>query len=891
MSDFLHEGNVLTKCLINTETVEVPEVIDGVKIEIIGVRCFEDCNKIKRIVLPNTIKAIFSLAFNYATSLVDIVIPESVEYIGKAIFNGCESLKYAIFWGKKPRRMFGEFDYVGSFDGVPYGFSALIFSPYYWDDVSVQETEQESYILFGNRDKKYESKFHEVKKSKEGLYYFINEDNHLVIGYGDEPYDFYMKDIIIPETIDGYPVYAIGNNAFAHTSFLSMILPECIEVIAIHAFACAKFNYLRLPRQLKSIDQIFISTDEGDHLTNFHLEGSFDNYSLIAVMPKHIDDYVFGWDKDEFDFSDEKLVCEKDSDEEFPDRWCKIVPGEVLYDKETYITYAVIENEITVLSSPKIKISELPSHIHDLPVRKIEEIVVYEESYDNLNLNDEIGELIAQAYYSITRHTNIIYTESQKEGLAKKRINYKRQIEDKLFEVMNSLNYEDVYMRIAYNLFEEPGLDYYFCEFIKLFDNSFDISEYNGLYLYHVVRDYPLIMEEFETAMKWMGIYHFIEKELLLHPYDVERVSLDIDSDLLKSCFDSINTISNKSDKYNQKYGYLLKYKINNLVNTKPLKNTMDKPAFIEDYTTYLGKYDFKDIAKYDTSINETYNSNFEEYEKTVSVDNSKNTVSVNGSKDIVSQKYESNNTSRYGHLKFFLVPVQNDVDLNNKVFKKIIEYEFPYVYSSWYSIESKAEEIIMEQKIKYCYTSNDSVGVSISGSHGERYTIVFTLDYKGNLDYCCTCPSYTKKQYSADGKTICKHIYAAILYIKMAYENGFFKGKKTTATNNSSTAETKPANQIKAPKQKINVLAIVSTAIAGYLCAAQFFLFIGWSLGEDPEIIPILWITFLGSFVSLVLSIKAMMNPGKPKISPLGLFLSIINIIAFLVFNSTRGK
>ena len=71
---------------------------------------------IKKIVIPNSVESIGSLAFFYYRSLKNIEIPESVEYIGNLTFYNCTSLKEVIFKGKT-------MDQVKTMNNYPWGIN------------------------------------------------------------------------------------------------------------------------------------------------------------------------------------------------------------------------------------------------------------------------------------------------------------------------------------------------------------------------------------------------------------------------------------------------------------------------------------------------------------------------------------------------------------------------------------------------------------------------------------------------------------------------------------------------------------------------------------------------------------------------------------------------
>lgn len=62
------------------------------KITKIGKKVFKNCENLKQITLPNTIKEIEEKAFFNCKNLEEIIIPESIKIISKAAFCGCKSL-------------------------------------------------------------------------------------------------------------------------------------------------------------------------------------------------------------------------------------------------------------------------------------------------------------------------------------------------------------------------------------------------------------------------------------------------------------------------------------------------------------------------------------------------------------------------------------------------------------------------------------------------------------------------------------------------------------------------------------------------------------------------------------------------------------------------------
>lgn len=70
--------------------------------------------------------------------------------------------------------------------------------------------------------------------------------------------------IIVPDTIDGYPVVAIGEGAFRGNKYLTAILiPDCITSIGDYAFADTNLDSLVLPAELNSLGRCILSGNKG----------------------------------------------------------------------------------------------------------------------------------------------------------------------------------------------------------------------------------------------------------------------------------------------------------------------------------------------------------------------------------------------------------------------------------------------------------------------------------------------------------------------------------------------------------------------------------------------------------------------------------------------------
>ena len=88
----------LVKChYTDIVSYEIPEFIDGKKVTKIKYSAFEDCEKLARITLPNSITHIGDMAFKNCVSLESINIPNKVRNIYRGTFENCTSLAQVTF--------------------------------------------------------------------------------------------------------------------------------------------------------------------------------------------------------------------------------------------------------------------------------------------------------------------------------------------------------------------------------------------------------------------------------------------------------------------------------------------------------------------------------------------------------------------------------------------------------------------------------------------------------------------------------------------------------------------------------------------------------------------------------------------------------------------------
>lgn len=95
-----HNHIAISRCAVNRNEVVVPKKIDGKPVTSIEQDCFKNCNHIKTVVLPDSIRTIGNKAFAECSSLEYVNIPNKLRKIGKNCFVRCENLTNKNEWKK-----------------------------------------------------------------------------------------------------------------------------------------------------------------------------------------------------------------------------------------------------------------------------------------------------------------------------------------------------------------------------------------------------------------------------------------------------------------------------------------------------------------------------------------------------------------------------------------------------------------------------------------------------------------------------------------------------------------------------------------------------------------------------------------------------------------------
>jgi len=211
-----------------SNTVEIPEEINGNVVKVIASGAFHHRNELAHIKLPNSITMIGDYAFTKCTSLKKIDLPENLEYIGENTFLGAKNLKY-ISVGKKLKHI---------------GNSAFYGTKWLQDNL-------DDYITLGNVLYKYQGKESNIIISEKiiSITNWAFSNNHeiecvtikndkCIVAEGTFYQCINLKEI---QGLKG----SIESFVFAYCKSLEHIVLEKVEYIGDYAFfMCEKLEHI-----------------------------------------------------------------------------------------------------------------------------------------------------------------------------------------------------------------------------------------------------------------------------------------------------------------------------------------------------------------------------------------------------------------------------------------------------------------------------------------------------------------------------------------------------------------------------------------------------------------------------------------------------------------------
>ena len=233
----------------NAENLNIPSVIDEYNITCIGQSVFENCDTLKCITIPNSVKTIEEKAFYKCSNLKSLVIPDNVVSIGDYAFSDCTSLSKLTFNNDGSLTTIGK----SAFSGC----SKL-------SDITIPDS---------------------VKNLCDEAFYNCRAVTSLQIGSG---------------------ITIINNSVFANCSSLTNItIPSSVNIIGKASFSgCSKLSNITIPDSVKNIgDEAFyncravtsLQIGNGINIINYSVFANCSSLTSITipVSVNIIGDYAF----------------------------------------------------------------------------------------------------------------------------------------------------------------------------------------------------------------------------------------------------------------------------------------------------------------------------------------------------------------------------------------------------------------------------------------------------------------------------------------------------------------------------------------------------------------------------------------------------------------------
>ncbi len=265
-------------CANINEEFEIPD-----EIETIGKYAFEQCGNLKHIAIPGGVKVIENNAFYGCTGITELILPDDLttvgnnafssctqitsveidcENIGTSLFSGCRQLKSATVKSAEAVKD-GMFAYCDSLTAVYISKSVKsvennafrdcksLTDIYYegtadeWKSVTVSSTNNST---FQSATVHYESTPDDIVVATPEEYFSFSGGT--ITGYQGT-----ATDVVIPATIGGIKVTAIGSYAFARNNNITrVVVPNGVTSIGSYAFRnCSSLKTVKLPETVTTI--------------------------------------------------------------------------------------------------------------------------------------------------------------------------------------------------------------------------------------------------------------------------------------------------------------------------------------------------------------------------------------------------------------------------------------------------------------------------------------------------------------------------------------------------------------------------------------------------------------------------------------------------------------
>ena len=244
--------------------VVVPDEVDGCLVNAIGSGELQNQHDVTSLTFPDTLRALQQGVVSFMDALTDVTLPEGLQVIGASNFNCCRSLE-SVTVPASVRYVSGSFSSCESLREVRFLGECPVFDQPDWlfdwlpDDcvIVVPDDQLDAYAAALADANGAASRLRASGQNAVVVENTIEESDFEIDAETGEITSYIGMDawLVIPESIGGVPVRAIGEEAMRNDySIYGLILPEGLETIGAQAFrqAC-NIEYIVFPSTLRTI--------------------------------------------------------------------------------------------------------------------------------------------------------------------------------------------------------------------------------------------------------------------------------------------------------------------------------------------------------------------------------------------------------------------------------------------------------------------------------------------------------------------------------------------------------------------------------------------------------------------------------------------------------------
>lgn len=220
----------------------------------IGYRAFYGCVSLTDITLPDSLEIIDEMTFYNCTSLANVIMPEGVTSIGYEAFSGCSVLtnviipdsvttinNYAFYGCKKITTVIIPENvtkiYTTSFEKDAFWFV-------YENSYACNYAEENDILHFVTDGDKTPEIY-----TVGGITYYIKSGEAVALSF-----DGSLSEVVIPETIEGYPVTELRSTFKNCTALVDVTLPKSLKKILNYAFyGCSGLTDITIPNGVTNL--------------------------------------------------------------------------------------------------------------------------------------------------------------------------------------------------------------------------------------------------------------------------------------------------------------------------------------------------------------------------------------------------------------------------------------------------------------------------------------------------------------------------------------------------------------------------------------------------------------------------------------------------------------